>query len=236
MIHFRPLPAMSLLAVVALGVLIWLGLWQLDRAEWKRGLMQDYEARGEVAGFAAALCEPAERAFSPSIAAPAPLAGAELRLYTVRGEPGWLRLSAIPAPRCADPDRPRYLLVERGFEPLRGGELYPTRRWRLAEMTPGDIFSAPNAPEANEWHVFDRPAMEAALSLEAGDLLEVWARSDEIIPAGLSRTTPATHIGYALTWLGLGATLIGVYIAFHMARGRLRFGRSGPGDDETSQE
>ena len=41
--------------------------------------------------------------------------------------------------------------------------------------------------------------------------------------ANLDNLPPARHLGYALTWFGLALGMIGVYIALHMARGRLRF-------------
>ena len=41
--------------------------------------------------------------------------------------------------------------------------------------------------------------------------------------ANLDNLPPARHLGYALTWFGLALGMIGVYIALHIARGRLRF-------------
>jgi surfeit locus 1 family protein len=34
---------------------------------------------------------------------------------------------------------------------------------------------------------------------------------------------PQRHFGYAITWWGLAIALIGVYLAFHYQKGRLRF-------------
>jgi len=31
------------------------------------------------------------------------------------------------------------------------------------------------------------------------------------------------HLSYAITWFGLAAGLIGVYFAYHMSKGRLRW-------------
>jgi surfeit locus 1 family protein len=43
------------------------------------------------------------------------------------------------------------------------------------------------------------------------------------------RLPPERHFGYALTWWGLAIGLIGVYLALHHQRGRLRFrGTSNP--------
>ena len=221
--HFRPMPALTVFALLALALLLTLGVWQLQRMEWKAQLMAQYEARGEVSSFRDALCGESDGPFSPSIDAPAPLSGAQLRLYESRQGPGWLRLSAMPAPACAGEGR--YLLVESGWEALAGGRFEPTERWRITPLTGPSWMDAPNNAEANEWHAFDRPAMEQALDLPPGALLDVWARSDALPPASFERTTPATHLGYALTWFGLAGTLIAVYLGFHAARGRLSLRR-----------
>jgi surfeit locus 1 family protein len=38
---------------------------------------------------------------------------------------------------------------------------------------------------------------------------------------------PQRHFGYAITWWGLAMALIGVYLAFHHQKGRLRFRNEG---------
>ena len=42
-------------------------------------------------------------------------------------------------------------------------------------------------------------------------------------PKGANQVTADRHFGYALTWWGLALALIGVYVAFHLRTGRLRF-------------
>jgi surfeit locus 1 family protein len=38
---------------------------------------------------------------------------------------------------------------------------------------------------------------------------------------------PQRHFGYAITWWGLAMALVGVYLAFHHQKGRLRFRNEG---------
>jgi len=222
MIHFRPMPLLSLLAIGALAILLFLGHWQAQRAAWKRDLMAQWAVAESASSFRAGYCERGEADFGPEIRAAIPLAGEELRFYALREGPGWLRLSVVRIEGCQAGEPGGALLVERGFEPLRGGAITPTRSWRIIDVEPPSIFDAANNPETNEWHSFDLAAMEARFGLSQGELLPVWARSADINPASFARTTPAVHIGYAVTWYGLALTLIGVYLAFHIARGRLR--------------
>jgi surfeit locus 1 family protein len=225
MIHFRPMPLLSLLAIGALAILLFLGHWQAQRAEWKRDLMAQWETAEAVTSFRAGYCQRGDAAFGPKISAPVPLSGEELRFWDLREGPGWLRLSVMRVDDCEDGRPGGALLVERGFEPLRGGAIAPTRNWRIVDVEPPSMFDAANNPETNEWHSFDLAAMEDRFGLTEGELLPVWARSADIDPASFARTTPAVHMGYAVTWYGLAVTLIGVYLAFHIARGRLRLSR-----------
>ena len=84
------------------------------------------------------------------------------------------------------------------------------------------MFSSGNDPDTNQWYEFNRETMAQALDVAPDQVLEVWARSDTGLPASLTQTPPAKHLGYAVTWFGLAAALIGVYLALHIARGRLR--------------
>jgi surfeit locus 1 family protein len=80
-----------------------------------------------------------------------------------------------------------------------------------------------NDPDTNEWYEFDQEAMATALGVDPDQVLDVWARADLGMPSSLTLTPPAKHLGYALTWFGLAAALIGVFLALHIARGRLRW-------------
>jgi surfeit locus 1 family protein len=37
---------------------------------------------------------------------------------------------------------------------------------------------------------------------------------------------PNNHLSYAMTWFGLAIGLLGVYLAYHVSRGRLAWKRS----------
>ncbi|MBR9826854.1 MAG: SURF1 family protein [Alphaproteobacteria bacterium] len=220
--RFQPLPLLSLFSLAGLALLITLGNWQVSRMAWKQGLVDAYEGRGEAASLAEAYCGYDGEAYSPGFAMPAPLAGEELRLYALRDVPGVVRIGVIPAPDCGSGEE-RYLLVESGFERQVDGTVQRPARWRLEPLPRSGVFTPVNDPDTNQWYGFDPSEMAQALSVPPARMMEMWARSDEGMPATLAQTPPAQHMGYALTWYGLALALIGVYLALHIAQGRLRW-------------
>ena len=220
--YFRPLPVLTVFSALALALLLTLGVWQMQRMEWKAQRIAAYAERGAVTSFREALCGAHAGIFGPSIPAPAPLAGPQLRYYALRGQPGWVRIGLMPAPACTPDEPQRYLFVESGFEDLDGTIIARPQAWRLEVFPRPGRFASGNDPDTNQWYIFDRDMMAQALDTDPGQVLEVWARADLGLPTSLSQTPPSKHLGYAVTWFGLAAALIGVYLALHIARGRLR--------------
>jgi len=223
MLHFRPLPILTVFSLVSLAILISLGTWQMQRMSWKSDLMNQYENRGAVTSFRDALCGELAGAFGPSVSAAAPLSGAELRYYDLRDEAGWVRISLMPKPRCTPDAAPGYLFIESTFETLREGDRTTPSQWRIDALPEPRGFGSRNNIASNEWYVFDKAEMALALGIDADQVMDVWARSDLGMPTSLVSVPPAKHLGYALTWFGLALALLGVYIALHMGQGRLRW-------------
>jgi surfeit locus 1 family protein len=225
--HFRPLPILTLFSLVSLGVLLWLGNWQVQRMNWKTDLLAQFEMRGEVNSFQDALCTQQDNYFSPSITAAAPLSGAELRYYTLRDEAGWVRISLMRVPSCeasaTGASQGRWMFVESAFETLRDGTHTTPAAWRIAPLPAPRGFGSTNTPASNEWYVFDRAQMADALGVEPDQVLDVWAHADRGMPVALSAVPPAKHLGYAITWFGLALALLAVYLALHISKGRLRW-------------
>lgn len=220
--RFRPLPVLTVFTLLSLALLITLGVWQLQRMNWKAALIEGFAARGSVSSFREALCDEPESAFGPRITAATPLAGRQLRYYALRDQPGWVRVGLMPAPRCAEGDPQSFMFVESGFENLDGEIVNRPQAWRIESLPRSGSFASGNDPDTNQWYVFDRDMMARALGAEPDEVLNVWARADLGLPPSLSQTPPAKHLGYAVTWFGLAAALIGIYLALHIARGRLR--------------
>lgn len=224
--RFRPHLWLTVFAVPALALLLWLGQWQVARMNWKADRIAAFETRSTISGFAAAVCGRGGAGFSPRIEAPMPLSGDTLRYYTLREQAGWVRLGVISVPACGGQGAPHLLLVETAFEPFQGQDRVAPQAWRLEPLPAPGLFSASNDPETNQWYQFDTAAMAQALRVDPDRVLDVWAVADNGLPAVLSQTPPSRHFGYALTWYGLALALIGVYLALHIGQGRLKLGGS----------
>jgi surfeit locus 1 family protein len=225
-------------AVTLLGVAVLLGLgtWQLDRLAWKRDLIALREAQ---------LAAPA----APLPAAAADWRSWDFRLASVQGEfrhdlEQLFGVAAIDGRLGHHVLTPLVrqggaaVLVDRGWAPAdrahpaarRAGQMGgPLQVSGIARYRGDDRpgwFSPDNRPEQGLWYWYDLAALEAALGLE---LLPVVIEADASPnPGGLpiggqTRTElPNSHLQYAITWYGLAAGLLVIWISFGLARGRER--------------
>lgn len=229
--YFRPLPVLTLLALPILAALIWLGVWQANRANWKADLIASFEraAQSEPVPLEVAVCsaEPAEGRVVGAHGA----SGPTLRMFghNAASAAGWRLIQA--APGCGVGSVA--VLVETGFEPLIIGDLpvstepaAPPTRFMVEAFPDRSFMAAPNSPERNEWHWFDAPGMAKALGVSGVDTRYVLAPFDGL-PDFLIRTPPSRHIGYSVTWFGMAAAFLLIYAAFHARAGRLRFRKPG---------
>ena len=233
--RFRPGSVATLVAAVALAILLALGTWQARRLAWKSELIATAEARlalpavdldrltldGEPAALdfrrvAARGTYRHEQAFGLGTGAMdgriggrliTPLRLADDRLLLV--EPGWVPEELLP-PRVPPALQPEDQQTVTGV--LR----------RLPEARPS-LFTPDNEPARRRWFWLDRPALEAVL----GAPVLPWRLVLEPAPGGPDRPRAAAvtvdfrnnHLGYAVTWYGLAAALVVVYIAFGLKRG-----------------
>lgn len=216
----------------ALVLLCGLGTWQVQRLAWKTQLLE------RISQAQTAPAEPLSAVLNRlsdhvdvdyvrvQFDCPGLEQGPVLQVYAVRDDgPGRRVITA-----CAIDGGPfRTLLVDRGFltgkasapAVLTGPVVGVLRR----PDRPG-LFTPPHLHPGDVWYYRDTAAMAAELGAAAPApvilMLERPApASGNPAPAPVPVSVSNNHLGYAITWFGLAAALVGVYIAFlRRARGR----------------
>lgn len=229
----RSLLKLTIATFVGLAVLIGLGLWQLERLEWKEGVIARIEARTQEQPIS--LEEALKRAGEGEDLSYTPVSvegrfhhKRERYLYAISldGEPGWHVITPLETVAGT------IVLVDRGFVPE--GLRDPARRkeGQIQEVVtvtglvrnpeiPG-LLTPDNDPAANQWFTRDLDAMvrsmfpnrfveEAPFFLEAGP---------EQAPGGWPKGGQTrlkltnNHLQYALTWFGLAFCLAAIYAVY----------------------
>lgn len=236
-LRFRPTLGLSLATLLALMVLVGLGTWQMQRLDWKTALIARIEARIHSAPepLPATIDDPAAWDYRPATVTGIFLHDKEQVLgpRTMAGPDGLARMGVHVLTPLQRADGGGIVLVERGWVPAERqdpasraeGQVADTvtvagiarlpqgRSWMQPDNRPGDRF----------WFWYDLPAMAAAAGVGAVQPVILQA-GPAPNPGGLpvgGRTVVQIkndHLSYALTWYGLAATLIGVYIAFSLRR------------------
>ncbi len=227
---FRPMPILTLLSVVSLGILILLGNWQYQRYSDKidrsaEVASEDLPERIEVQldrtlpanvqqvyGFADS--EPIWRRYAPGRIADT--GKPVLVMIGATGGP-----SPVSAPLSSLPESISYVGI-------------------LAQKSATtSVFNPKDNPQQDEWYSLAPDQIWKNLGLDGSPLVAepIVMTVRNAADLGQSRLTPnpyayakpldplppERHFGYALTWWGMALGLIGVYVALHRARGRLKF-------------
>ena len=198
-----------LLGVLGVGVLVWLGSWQMQRLDWKRGILHDIETRiaSPAVDLPATPTEAADEYMSVRLSG-RPL-GPELHVLSsgTGAGTGYRVLSAF------ETDTGRRIMVDQGVMPLEAKDAPPRTDVMTLEGNlswPDDKTSSTPAPDLpkNIWFARDVPAMAEALGTEP--LLVVLRAASQYDP----RVTPVPldtsgikndHREYAITWFLLAA-------------------------------
>ncbi|QTL01767.1 SURF1 family protein [Aquabacter sp. L1I39] len=225
----------SALSLVALAVLVGLGLWQLDRLAWKEALLEMVQARTSQPPELLQKGSWEELTPAADEYRPVQVSGSfdhsrETLLYTVLSEgkgplrgPGFWVVTPLMLPDGSA------ILVNRGFVPQdnkdsatrKAGQVEgPVMVHGLLRFAEDPSWFVPdNQPARNAW--FRRVPAEIAAARGLADAAPFMIDADgSPNPGGLplggqTRVEfPNRHLEYALTWFGLAATLLGVYVAF----------------------
>jgi surfeit locus 1 family protein len=226
----------TVLSVGALAILVCLGIWQLDRREWKLRLIEQVEnaMKREPQPLSAVLQRgPDLPEFDPVEVAGRFRHDQEFHLFTHRGADAGYEI--ITPLELADGS---FVLINRGFVPerlrdpstRRAGEVEDetTIRGWLRHAEARQWFSAEDDPEKNIWFVRNPDLMARSRRLRLPNHpVGFFVVADETPnpggwpKGGMELNLRNQHLFYALTWFSLAIVLVAVYIAFHISRGRL---------------
>lgn len=236
-LRFQPAVIPTLLTALGLVVLCGLGLWQVDRLAWKRALLDEIESQmaGEPVPLPEEISDPDAWNYRRVTATGAFRHADEVYVFAAVQGGGWhvytplIREDATPVwvNRGFVPDNDLRNPAERA-EGLVDGQV--TIEGIVRTDRQGNAFSPENAPAAREFFVPRVAALSAAVGLS--DAVPVFVEADATpVPGGWPKggvtrlDIPNDHLQYAVTWFGLAAVLLVIYVIFSLRRGQDRQGR-----------
>ncbi|MBV8777628.1 MAG: SURF1 family protein [Alphaproteobacteria bacterium] len=227
---FRPRLIPTLLTVPAVLILAALGLWQLQRLQWKEDLIAQRTAAAAAAPIAPpqtlaeAQAEPFRRVVAQGVFAH------DKELYlAASSEGGGAGYQVLTPLRMTDG---RTIIVNRGFVPQEikepakraagqvAGDVRVAGLLRLPPDVKPTFFLPDNRPDLNLWFWIDLPAMARAGGVS--DALPFYIDADKTAnpggwpKGGVTRLElPNNHLQYAITWFALGMALTVIYVLYH---------------------
>lgn len=244
MISFRPLIGATITTLICLGILVSLGNWQVRRLGWKQALIQSAQENVKAAPIpfeeidvAAELINNPEELQYRRVTLRGTFDHAhEIHVFSNFGG-GQIGYQILTPLTLSDGS---IVMVDRGFVPSAlkqpesraagqlEGDVELVGLVRLSRSR-GRMDAAPDHASA-EWFVRDLSEMVAWLELGPLVPVIVDAQASDI-PGGWPQgghtrlTFSNNHQGYVITWYGLALSLIVIYVAYHISKGRLRFDR-----------
>jgi surfeit locus 1 family protein len=233
--RFRPYAGVTVAALIASVILVGLGVWQLQRLQWKLALIAEVSGHMSTAPLSVdqALKTDADAMQYRRVALEGRFDNAkEAYVFTTRegGEAVYHVLTPFLT------NEGRTLMVDRGYIPK--DKLAPATRtplegvarvvgvWRVPDA-PGTFTPAPDVAH-RIWYSRDLKGIAAAdhIQLAAPVVIEAdatpnpggWPKGGQTVVSFRNE-----HLSYAVTWFGLAAGLLGVYLAYHVSKGRLRW-------------
>ena len=239
MISFRPLPALTIVCAILFAALVSLGVWQLQRLQWKLALIdlinRNMHARPlNLTDGAIPIREFKTEYLHVSLSGHFDNAK-EAYIYGI----GPLGAPVFHVVVPLTLRNGKTFLVDRGIVPrdmrdpvtrpagVANGDVKVVGFWRWAE-SPGAFTPRPDLLH-RIWYSRDVISIAHAdnIALAAPALIEADATLN---PGGWPKGGQTEvnfrneHLQYAITWFLLAAGLVGVYLAYHVSQGRLTFG------------
>ncbi len=205
-----------LFGLIGAAILVSLGLWQVQRLQWKEAILADIEARIGAAPVALPNpLDPERDRFLP-VTVKGEFTTAHIDVLTSRKEIG----AGYRVVQAFVTETGRRIMVDRGFLPqeMRGlprealaAEIIGNLHWP-AEV---DSFTPAPDPKSGLWFARDVPAMAEALETEPVLVVARSPTGDGIDPLPVdSAGIPNDHLGYAVTWFSLAFGWVGMTLLF----------------------
>lgn len=209
----RMIPAL-LLGIAGCAVLIWLGVWQVQRLGWKTDIIDRIETRLAADPVSIPAEPDPERDQYLRVLVSGEIEPGEAHVYTSVPERGVGYRVIVPLLL----DDGRRILLDRGFVPIAekdAARLAGPIRVRGSLLWPDetDGFTDPPDLEKNIWFARDVARMCAVLDT-VPVMLVTEASDDAAAPLALPVTVniPNDHLGYAITWFGLAVGWAGMTV------------------------
>lgn len=237
---FQFRPVLTVFAAAGFAVLVALGVWQLERREWKLQLIEKAEARLAAApidfdeAVARALAGE-DMEYQPVIVDGVYAHDLEAPVFgTLKGDPGAYIFTPLDS-AAANGSR-QFIYVNRGFVPqkllapearLEGevrGEVTVRGLFRSAEHPSGfaEMLGAEDQPDQNLWFLRDPQKLAARHNIETTPYYVDSSGAENSAAWPKGGTTQLDffnrHLEYALTWFALAGALVGVYLAYSLKR------------------
>lgn len=215
----------AFLAIIGLGgaaILIWLGVWQIQRLAWKEGVIADIEAR--IAAEPVALPDtpdPQSQSYLP-VRVTGSFEGQPVRVLVSQKDvgAGYRLISAFDTSGDAGARR---VMVDRGFVPTAQVDAVETPAAPLSVVGnlqwPQEVDGFTPAPDlqGNIWFARDVPALADALGASPVLIVarDISPTEGAITPLPVDTARiPNDHLQYAITWFSLAAIWLAMSVYF----------------------
>ncbi len=210
-----------LLGVLGVGVLLWLGNWQVQRLGWKQEILAEISEKiGADPVALPAVLDPGTDRFL-AVVAEGQFGSSEIHVLASNKDTGaGYRLIGVLI------SNGRRIMVDRGFialtakDDLRGGvKILVTGNLHWPDEV--DKYTPKIDTATNIWFARDVPGMAAALNTEPVLIVASQATGDGVVPFPVNTSSiPNNHLNYAITWFLLAAVWFGmtVYLLWRIKR------------------
>lgn len=236
---FRPTLIPTLFTVPALIALLALGVWQLQRLEWKETLIERLHSRAEApaAPLPTGALPEEEWEYRNVTLRGVFMHANEVHLLnrSLNGNPG---LHVLTPMRRTDEGAPEVILINRGWVPFKHkapedrvqgqleGEVTVTGIVRYAKPAGAiqGLFLPENDPAKNMWYRLDHDEAATVIgeSLPQHYVMDGRTEIPGLFPVGRqwSLDIRNDHLQYALTWFIFAIALSVIYVVYHLRRER----------------